>query len=432
MVEPTDRTDRVAFPAPSRLEPQNELPDPFEFFDGQPVESTEDWERRRAELKRLFRYYVYGHAPDAPEIATSVTETDEVLDGAATLREVTVSFPGVADDPPAITLALFLPGEADRREAPEGASGEDRPASTEGAVPTVLGLNRDGNHATVADEAVTVTPTAREHGADDRGTRADYWCVEYVLERGYGFATYHCADADPDRDDFTDGLHPYFDDRLDCPTGAEWGTLAAWAWGLQRCVDYLRTDDDVRSDAVAVTGHSRRGKAALLAGATDERVALVAPHQSGTGGVALSRGNDQETVARINATFPHWFDDVFPAFGDARASFGADGEREARFPVDQHLLVALVAPRPLIDTEGARDYWANPGRALDGLRAADPVYEFLGFEGLTGDEPLYGDDEISQATVGRLCQYRRETEHTLNRGYWTAILDFADVHLREG
>jgi hypothetical protein len=410
MADPTDRLDPAELPAPSRLDSRPDLPDPFEFFEGHPVESTEDWEHRRAELERLFRHYVYGHAPDAPDIETSVAETEGVLDGAGTLREVTISFPDVADDAPEITLALFLP--------------TDR----EGPVSTVLGLNGWGNHVTVGDDAVTITPTGREHGADERGAATDYWSVEYVLSRGYGFATYHCADADPDRDDFTDGLHPHFDDRLDCPPGTEWGTLAAWAWGLQRCVDYLRTDDDVRPDEIAVTGHSRRGKAALLAGATDERIGLVAPHQSGTGGMALSRENGQETAEDINSTFPHWFNDVFPAFGDARASHGADGEREVRLPVDQHLLVALVAPRPLIDTEGARDYWANPGRALDSLEAASPVYEFLGFEGLADDAPLYGDDEISAETVGRLCQYRRETEHTLERGYWEGILDFADVH----
>jgi len=413
MVDLSDRLAPANLPAPSRLEPRSGVPDPFEFFEGHPVESTDDWEHRRAELQRLFRHYVYGYAPDAPEIETSVTETGDVLDGAATLREVTISFPDVADDAPDLTLALFVPADRD------------------GPVSTVLGLNREGNHAAVADDTVTVTETAREHGADGRGAQVDYWCVEYLIERGYGFATYHCADADPDRDDCTDGLQPHFDDRLDCPPGTEWGTLAAWAWGLQRCVDYLRTDDAVRRDAIAVTGHSRRGKAALLAGATDDRVGLVAPHQSGTGGVALSRENGQETVARINATFPHWFNDVFPAFGDARVAYGADGEREARLPVDQHLLVALVAPRPLIDTEGARDYWANPGRALDSLEAASPVYEFLGVEGLAGEDPLYGDDEISAETVGHLCQYRRETEHTLNRGYWTAILDFADVHFEE-
>jgi len=419
----TAPTDPDEFPAVSRCDRREELPDPFETLDGESVETREDWEDRRRELKRLVRHYVYGYAPDAPEIDATVEETDNVLDGSATLREVTIGFADLPEDAPTITLAVFLPADRD------------------GAVPTVLALNAFGNHATVPDEAVTTTPTvgedatapdtqehdtapdAQEHGADERGVMEDYWCVEYVLERGYGFATCHSADIDPD-DDAAEGIRPYFDGDLSGPPGTEWGTLAAWAWGLQRCVDYLRSDGAARSDdavlddGIAVIGHSRCGKAALLAGATDERIGLVVPHQSGTGGLALARENGQESVGDITEMFPHWFADTFSA---AAGQVG-------RLPVDQHLLAALVAPRPLIDTEGARDYWANPGRALDALEAADPVYEFLGVEGLTGDEPLYGDDEISEETVGRLLQYRRETEHTLNRGYWSAILDFADVH----
>jgi len=425
----TDPTDPDELPAVSRCDRREELPDPFETLDGGSVETREDWEARRRELKRLVRHYVYGYAPDPPAIDVDVEETENVLDGSTTLREVTISFADLPEDAPIITLAVFLPADRD------------------GPVPTVLALNAFGNHATVPDEAVTTTPTVeedttapasqehdtapdtREHGADERGAMEDYWCVESVLDRGYGFATCHSADIDPD-DDATEGIRPYFDDDLPGPPGTEWGTLAAWAWGLQRCVDYLRNDGAVRSDdavqadtavrgeEIAVIGHSRCGKAALLAGATDERIGLVVPHQSGTGGLAPARENGQESVGDITSTFPHWFADTFSA---------AAGQVE-RLPVDQHLLAALVAPRPLLDTEGARDYWANPGRALDALEAADPVYEFLGVEGLTGDEPLYGDDEISAETVGRLLQYRRETEHTLNRGYWEAILDFADVH----
>jgi hypothetical protein len=401
---PAGPFDTDDLPAPSRLGSRPELPDPLETFQDDTVDDPAEWDRRRTELKQLFRHYVYGYAPGAPTVETAVERTDGVLGGAAALTEATIRFPDLPDDAPTMTLALFVPADRD------------------GPVSTVLGLNREGNHATVGDGAVTIPDAAAAFGADERGSRDDYWCVEYILERGYGFATYHCADLDPDRDDFADGIQPYYDAGLPGPPGTEWGTLAAWAWGLKRSVDYLRTDDRVRGDEIAVTGHSRRGKASLLAGATDERIGLVAPHQSGTGGTALSRENGQESVARINRVFPHWFNDLFPAFG----------EREPRLPVDQHLLVALVAPRPLIDTEGARDYWANPGRALDALRAADPAYDLLGVEGLTGEEPLYSGDEIAEATVGRLLQYRRETGHTLTRGYWEAILDFADVHFEGG
>ncbi|WP_123535080.1 glucuronyl esterase domain-containing protein [Halosimplex salinum] len=392
-----------ALPAVSRLEPRDELPDPLEPLDGDRVRTAEDWRERRRELRRLLRHYVYGYAPEAPDIETETERTAGVLDGAATLVETEIGFPDLPADAPSITLALYLPTEV---------------ADADESAPVLLGLNWGGNHAAVADEAVTITDRAREYGADERGVASDYWCVDRVLSRGYGFATYHLADVDPDNPDRADGIRPYFDDELPGPPGTEWGSLAAWAWGLQRCVDALRERDGVRSDEIAVTGHSRCGKAALLAGATDERIGLVAPHQSGTGGTALSRDNGQESVGDITGTFPHWFADTFSAF---------HGQVD-RLPVDAHCLAALVAPRPLIDTEGARDYWANPGRALDALRAAEPVWELLGEDGAADDLPLHEGDEMSEETVGAVCQFRRETEHTLDAGYVDAILDFADVH----
>jgi hypothetical protein len=387
--------DPESLPAPRDLPAREGLPDPFQTLDGDRIETSDAWrERRRPELRRLFAHYVYGYAPEAAETAFAVRSERPILDGAGTLREVEIRFPGTGADP--IPLALFHPGD--------------------GPVPVVLGLNRDGNHTVADDGAVTVTPSAREHGRGvaDRGAEADFWCPEYLLERGYALATFHHADADPDRDEFTDGLHSRFE--VPGPTGAGWGTLRAWAWGLQRALDYLAAADDLRESVLF--GHSRRGKAALLAAATDERADVAAPHQSGTGGTALSRGNDQETVAAINESFPHWFNDVFPAFAG----------RERRLPVDQHLLIALVAPRPVLDTEGMRDFWANPPRALDALRGAVPVYDLLDAPGPAGNL-LAAGDEITAESAGSLCQYRRDTGHTMERGYWATLCDFADLHV---
>ena len=137
-----------------------------------------------------------------------------------------------------------------------------------------------------------------------------------------------------------------------------------------------------------MTGHSRLGKTALVAAAFDERIALVVPHQSGTGGCALSRDNDQETVERINRVFPHWFDGVFKEFN----------RREDRLPIDQNLLECLVAPRPIIDTEGLQDKWSNPGNAFRSLQAADKVYKFLGLRGLVGSGVIRGE---SRSTTTR-------------------------------
>jgi len=405
-----------ALPDPSTLPANPDLPDPFETFAGEAVERRADWLARRAEILELFRRYVYGYAPDPPEIETAVERTPGVLDGAATLTEVTISFPDLPAEAPSITLALFLPADA------EVDTDADVDADVDSPAPVVLGLNRAGNQVTVGDDAVTIL------GDAPRAARQEFWCVDRIVDRGYGFATYFCGELAPDSEAAAEtsagdggaaGIHAYYDDDdLPGPSGSEWGALAAWAWGLHRCVDVLRAVEGVRAHQIAVLGHSRRGKAALWAGATDERIALVVPHQSGTGGVTLSRANDQESVADITGAFPHWFADDFDAFAD----------REAHLPVDQHLLVACVAPRPLLDTEGSLDFWANPDLAAESLRAAAPVWAFLDADGLVGDGLLAGDDEVSRASAGDLCQYRRDTEHTLNRGYWDAILDFADCH----
>lgn len=409
--------DPADLPAPRDL-PRQSLPDPLETFDGTPVETPADWnERRRPELKQLFEHYVYGYRPPAPEIETTVERTDGVLDGQATLTEAEITFPDVPAAP-SPRLALFTPSGAD------------------GPVPTVLALNSSGNHRTVADDRVTLTETTRQRGGtpDERGDRADSWCVPYLLSRGYGFATAHCEAFSTD-EDRTGGVHSH----VEAPGVPEdrWGALAAWAWGLERCVTVLEDEERVDESGICLSGHSRRGKAALLTAAFDERVAIAMPQKSGTGGTALSRDNDQETVGQINQSFPHWFNGRFPAFSG----------RTERLPVDQHLLIALVAPRPVIDLEGMRDHWANPGRARDAIRAAAPAYDlleatpFVGWEeeasdDRAGDNAPRGDllvenDRIGTETCGRLLQYRRDTGHTMERDYWRAALDFADRHLRE-
>ncbi len=397
------------------LREQTELPDALTMFDGTPVTSPRQWyEERRLELMRLFQHYVYGYMPDPPGITATVTKTvPDLFDRKATLKEVAIRFNDIADEEgPVIHLALFVPN--DRK----------------GPAPVFLALNKCGNQCVTTHEEVTVfadawrhesakeTGTARGARAE-RGERADFWCVESLIDRGWAFATFHESDIDPDKHDFTDGVHPHYAD-LPGPAATRWGTLAAWAWGLHRAVDYLVADRDIDRHAICVTGHSRRGKTALLAAAFDERISLVVPHQSGTGGAALCRGNDQETVERINRVFPHWFNDLFCRFG----------RREAKLPVDQHLLMALVAPRPLLDTAGLQDTWANFESARRAMAAADKVYEFLGVAGIKGTGIVEGDEPIEARGCGRLAQYRRDTGHTLNRDYWKAILDFAELHLR--
>lgn len=212
------------------------------------------------------------------------------------------------EEPAQMTVAIFTPN--DGREGVE-------------SYPVIIGINRCGNHSVHHWDGITITDTVLaglgcRRAQNVRGTHENFWSVEMILERGYAFAAFHQTDLDSDSENMEDGIHALLYESSVERAGdarAACGSIAAWAWGFSRVVDYLQTDPLYDSKRLAVVGHSRRGKAAVLAGAFDERVALVVPHQAGTGGDALSRGTPtQEPVFLINWFYPNWFNDVFVSY----------------------------------------------------------------------------------------------------------------------
>ncbi|MCX7699526.1 MAG: acetylxylan esterase, partial [Gemmataceae bacterium] len=296
------------------------------------------------------------------------------------------------------------------------------PKDADGPVPVFLGMNFSGNHSLVDDPKVRIPtswmypgPGVENHRATpaSRGTKKDVWSIEQTIRRGYGVATFYNGDVDPDDKETRGGMRTFLKSR-----GADPGTIMAWAWGLMRAVDYLATLREIDPKRIAVVGHSRLGKTALVAAAFDHRVALAIPHQSGTGGAAPNRSKNpkSESVARINTVFPHWFNDRFKEFND----------QVERLPFDQHCLIALVAPRPVLLTNAEEDQWANPDGQFDMLRAADPVYRLLGVEGLNADDrPV-----MNRRVGGRLSYYIRPGPHSMTPEDWRVFLDFADHHFR--
>lgn len=412
-----------AAPAPAITDeskvPPYTLPDPLVTSAGSPVRDAAAWRaQRRPELLELFAREVYGRTPAGRPAAmrAEVTSVDPAaLGGKATRKEVTLWFTGKTDGP-RMNLLIYQPN------------------GLKSPPPVFLGLNFFGNHTVHANPAITlaqphvVYDAARYRPADpqpqkkppQRGAHADKWQVEAVIARGYATATAWCNDLAPDR---ADGLAaPGSVSEMLGTGGAEtragdaWGAMGVWAWGLSRALDYLETDPELDAQRVAVHGFSRLGKAADWAAAQDERFAMLISNESGCGGAALSKRIYGETVGIINSKFPHWFAKNFRRYDD----------NEAALPVDQHELLALIAPRPLYVASAEGDQWSDPRGEFLSAQAAELVYALFGKKGLgvTAMPPL-------DTPVGDTIRYHNRTgKHDMTAYDWAQYLDFADRHLR--
>lgn len=391
------------------------LPDALTLNDGTPVRNAAAWtEKRRPELLELFAREVYGRTPGGrpPGMHWEVTSVDRAaLGGKAVRKEVRVWFSSRKDGPKMDVLIY-------------------QPAGATGPVPAFLGLSFFGNHSVHDDPAIALSPawmrTSADHKIVDnrateasRGTHTTRWQIEDVIARGYATATIYCGDLSEDRAaGLTRDVAALFatgDVETRAPDA--WGAVGIWAWGLSRALDYLESDPDIDAQRVAVHGHSRLGKAALWAGAQDERFALVISNDSGCGGAALSRRKFGETVKRINSSFPYWFARNFRAYND----------REETLPVDQHQLISLIAPRPVHVASAVDDQWADPRGEFLGAKHAEPVYALFGKKGLgvteqpPVDQPVLGDG---------IAYHIRSGGHDITAYDWARYLDFADRVLR--
>jgi hypothetical protein len=338
------------FPAYEDLAAKRGLPDPFMMVDGRRVKTQEDWQEQRKYIKDMLLYYQYGYYPPAPDnLEAEITGSKEILDGRATETRLVLSMG--PDHAVTIRVDLSVPTEGT------------------GPYPVVITGDREWD---------------RTEG------------LEVATDRGYMVADFFRTDLDPDNDDRSNGVHPIYPEY-------DWATLSAWAWGFSRVVDYLETLEYVNKEKIVATGHSRGGKTALLAGAMDERVAIVVPNGSGAGGCGSFKymQGGAESLIRITQEdrFHYWFQ---PRLSDFK-------RRVDRLPFDQHFLKALVAPRPLLCTDGLHDEWANPWGGQQTTEAAREVYKFFG-------------------VPEKIGHHYRQGGHDHNMEDWEALLDFADFN----
>ena len=386
--------------------PAYTLPDPLVKKDGTVVGSAEEWPPRRAEIVDLFAQHVYGRTPAkaaATKLRAEIGKTvPDFLGGKSTLKEVALRMGGQV-----LHLMLVVPN------------------GTEKPVPAFIGLNFRGNHTVHTDPRITLSRSwmrsdkggrvvGNRATEKSRGSAAHRWPVEMILDRGFALATIYYGDIDPDYDDgFENGVHKVFGK----PGPGEWGSIGTWAWGLSRGLDYLEEDEDIDGSKVAVLGHSRLGKTSLWAGAFDGRFALVISNDSGCGGAALNRRVFGETVERINTSFPHWFCDKFTKYNG----------NEAALPVDQHMLIALMAPRPVYIASASEDQWADPHGEFLSAKHAGPVYALFGKNGVVVD----AQPEVDQPVGDVIGYHLRSGKHDLTTFDWNQYLDFAERHFAD-
>lgn len=390
--------DEVAIPAYT-------LPDPLTALNGKKISNINDWQNlRRPEIMQLFAEHVYGKMP-AKTVAThfeTTSTTPNALNGLATRQEITISFPEVSNAP-RIYVLVYLPNGA------------------VGKVPAFLGLNFCGNQCISPDSTIRLSGSyapdfcrgfvKNQATEASRASQADRWPVEMLIKQGFAVATAHYGDLEPDfSEGWKTGIRGTMAEELGLQP-AEWSAIGAWAWGLSRIMDWIVQTPALNAKEVALVGHSRLGKAALWAGATDQRFGMVISNNSGEGGAALAKREFGETVKHINTTFPHWFVEKFKTYN----------QNTAALPVDQHLLLSLIAPRPLYVASAQDDRWADPKGEFLATQATAPVYELYGKTGLkTSEMP-----PVDQPTGNGSVRYHIRTgKHDITRYDWEQYVQF--------
>lgn len=391
---------------------ETSLPDPLIFNNGKKVGNPREWTARREELLQTFRSEMYGTSPGRPkDMRFEVFDHNKnALNGKATRKQVTIHIRENGKEAK-FDLLIYIPNKAKH------------------PVPAIIGINFIGNQAINSDPGIKLTetwvenskmfPCAVDGKATDgcRGVNAKQWQVDSILDAGFALATMYREEIASDRKEemFKTGVHtlyPEFQNRED-----NFGTIAAWAWALSRGMDYLETDKDINAKKVAVFGFSRLGKAALWAGASDTRFALVLSNESGAGGAKLFHRGVGENIRRLNTVFPHWYAKSFRKYMD----------QDTVLPFDQHFIVDLIAPRPVYIASAENDKGSDPEGEFATAKEADVIYRFLKTKGL----PVKEIPALNTSVMGQIGYHIRTGGHDVTSFDWKQFLIFSNLRLQK-
>lgn len=376
------------------LIPHYDLPELLVSAEGDPIETAEEWMTiRRPQILSLFSNLVYGRVPKAAhpvEIEFDVVKIDrEFMGGKATRKDVAIRFSNQNGEAEMLVL-VFVPNDAS------------------GPVPAFMKHSFNSTHGDDFDAH-----------PEREGRFRNGWPIGEFFERGYGFVAVYQQDLVGHNEvSFLDSIHRlFYRDGQSFPKANEWGVLSAVAWGAMRAMDYLETDGDIDAGRVAIMGHSKMGKATLWTAAQDQSFALAVSAQSGCAGAALWRRSSGETLEKMVTRFPYWLCRNAWKFVN----------NEDDLPVDQHMLLALIAPRPVYVASAVDDTWADPrGEYLSAYHASE-VYELLGQRGLKSETSPPANQPIQDSEVG---YHIRPGGHSVDDYDWMQFLNFADKHLK--
>jgi len=387
--------------------PEYSLPSALTKPDGTTIASASEWVNfQRPRILKLFRDEMYGQMPPRPDAVEYIllSKKDNALGGIAVRKEIRLRFRMNNGRKFDVTMLLYLPRNA---KIP---------------VPVFLGLNFKGNHATTQEADVIPTGGAFDPATistTNRGIQAERWCFPEIVQRGYASATICYHDIFPDHcTRWEDSVLILFEDLKGFAGAHEkYSSIGAWAWGLSRAADCLETDPAIDTSKIAVHGHSRLGKTALWAGANDPRFRLVISNCSGCGGAALSRRLFGETFLYIVNAMPHWF----------IKSFRQYIAYEEKLPFDQHELISLSAPRPVVVASATEDKWADPkGEFLATVHAGE-IYKLFGSKGIDTDK-MPSPDTYHTADVS---YHIRTGKHDQTLADWQHYLNMADIFFKK-